>query len=149
VSGAEGVSAELDRSHAAIVAEARKPWYAWVGRGIRAAAGFGGLYVATVVVFALWGVFERRAARRPAPARASRPKRDRRPAEEADLPPYMRPGFQEEAMARRRVEEELEEVRTERDSLRARVRHLESELEEVRGRAGRPESSDGVLPLRR
>jgi predicted nucleic acid-binding Zn-ribbon protein len=63
----------------------------------------------------------------------------------------MHPGFQEEAQARRRVEDELESVEKERDSLRAKVRHLESELDGLRSRSvdAEPEPDGHVVPLSR
>lgn len=131
------LAAELDRSHGAIVAKARDRWYPWVTRGLVAGGVFVALYVATIVLFALWTAFERGAAdrrrRRAArPPRSSRASRSSATPEDDDLPAYMRPGFQEEVQSRRHLEEELEVVRRDRDALRQRVQHLESELSRLR-----------------
>jgi hypothetical protein len=145
---AEVVAAELDRSHTAIVAESEEQWYPWTKRGLTAAAVFAGLSVLTVIVFGLLGLLQRRGARPKEPKPESRPRRAvREPVEtrEDDLPPYMQPGFQAESKARRRVEEELDSVTQERDSLRSRVRHLEAEVERAKVGAnnggGRPEDA--------
>jgi hypothetical protein len=148
----EPVVAELGRSHVAMVSEAREPWYPWVSRGLTAAAVCAALYVATAIFFALFAGLEGRAARRRWSPREGRPARaDRKasPAPNPDLPAYMQPGFQEDAQARRRVEEELEAVEKERDSLRMRVRHLESELEALKARSGEPVPDGDVVPLAR
>lgn len=122
------VTAELVRSHSAIVEESREQWYPWVGRALTAAAVLAALSVLTAIVFAVAGAWRTRRARRPrvaetdAPAaRAGRPAdtdapaatdgsvptstRAGRPAEtDASVPAYMRPGFREEVEARRRME---------------------------------------------
>jgi hypothetical protein len=150
----ELAAVEVGRSHAAIVAEAQDPWYPWVKRGLILAVVFAALYVATGIFFAVLGRLDARSARAgsaPSERQPSRAEKKARPAPDADLPAYMQPGFQEEMQARRRVEEELEAVEKERDSLRARVRHLESELESQRARPSEPEpEGDGhVVPLSR
>jgi hypothetical protein len=93
-------------------------------------------------------------ARARARCRASGPSRagsKARPTPAADLPAYMQPGFQEEVQARLRVEEELETVEKERDSLRGKVRHLESQLETLRSQPSEPEPEPDahVVPLSR
>jgi hypothetical protein len=146
------VVAEIDRSHTPMVAEARDPWYVWVGRGLVAAAIFAVLYVVTGIFFAVLGRLDVRNARR-----ETTPPRERHAAREGaaspspspDRPAYMQPGFQEEVQARRRVEEELENVEKERDSLRARVRSLEAELEAMRSQSGDSEPAADVVPLSR
>ncbi len=145
------VAAELDRSHAAIVAEARETWYPWVGRGLAVAAGFAGLYVVTAIFFGILGGLGRRASRREAsaPAKPARARREVPPAPIPNLPPYMQPGFQDEVQARREVEGELETVMRERDSLRERVRRLEIELERRAGGEDDGDRPGEVVPLAR
>jgi hypothetical protein len=150
----ELAAVEVGRSHAAIVAEARAPWYPWVRRGLVAAVIFAALYIATGIFFAILRRLDARDASStsaPSERHPSRAERKAQPAPNADLPAYMQPGFQEEVQARRRVEDELEAVEKERDSLRAKVRHLESELETLRSRAdeAEPEPDGHVVPLSR
>jgi hypothetical protein len=123
----------------------------WVSRGLVAAAVFAGLYVATGIFFGVLGRLERRPARE-APQRerhGARVESPASPGQSGNQPPYMQPGFQEEVQARRRVEEELESVEKERDSLKARLRHLESELAAVKDRSGEPEPAADVVPFAR
>lgn len=134
----------LDRPHAPIVAKSKARWYRWIEPAIVAAA----------VCFALWAlaalavmllpkiasVVSRRRTRVdpssiPPPPNTIRPaKRPRRGpgVKELDLPAYMLPGFREEVEARRRLEEELEIARRERDALLERVRRMESDPEDGR-----------------
>jgi hypothetical protein len=129
------IAAELERSHPQLVTEARERWDPWVGRGLAAAAVFGGLAVLTsLALAAMRRVRRRRPARAaaepvlpPAPGRAD-------PQGPTDLPAYMLPGFQDEVLARRRMEEELEAATQERDRLAERCRRLEADLDEARGR---------------
>jgi flagellar biosynthesis/type III secretory pathway M-ring protein FliF/YscJ len=125
-----------------------------VKRGLVLAVVFAALYVATGIFFAVLRRLDARAAQSatvPGDRHPSRAEKKAQPAPNPDLPAYMQPGFQEEVQARRRVEDELEAVEKERDSLRAKVRHLESELESLRSRADEPDSEpDGhVVPLSR
>jgi hypothetical protein len=150
----ELAAAEVGRSHAAIVAEAREPWYPWVSRALIAAVVFAALYIATGIYFAVRGRLDTRAAREgsaPSGRHPARAEQKAQPAPKADLPAYMQPGFQEEVQARLRVEEELETLEKERDSLRAKVRHLESQLETLRSRSSEPEPEPDahVVPLSR
>jgi hypothetical protein len=129
------VAVELGRSHTAIVEEAQDPWYPWVQRGIVAGAVCVGLAIATWLLFSFIGGLRKATAHRRDTVEWP-PKRSRREPDrpiDPDSPAYMLPGFQEEVQARRRVEEELEQTRRERDSLRNRVRRLEMELDEARG----------------
>lgn len=118
------VTAELIRSHAAIVEESREQWYPWVGRGLTAAGVFAVLWVVTAIAFSVVGVAQaRRAELRKAEVAGSAGRAERvtaqvaappaagpghpgRPASDDDLPAYMRPGFREEVEARRRMEME-------------------------------------------
>jgi hypothetical protein len=149
----ELAAAEVGRSHAAIVAEAREPWYPWVSRALVAAVVFAALYIGTGIFFAVLGRLDARGARASGPneRHPSRAEKTSPSAATADQPAYMHPGFQEEAQARRRVEDELESVEKERDSLRAKVRHLESELDGLRSRSvdAEPEPDGHVVPLSR
>jgi hypothetical protein len=151
----ELAAVEVGRSHAAIVAEAREPWYPWVSRALVAAVIFAALYIATGIFFAVLGRLDKRAARdgtAPSERHSARAEKKATQAPPVDQPAYMHPGFQEESQARRRVEEELEAIEKERDSLRAKVRHLESELETIRSRSSEtePEPDDAhVVPLSR
>jgi hypothetical protein len=130
------VAVELGRSHVAIVEAARDPWYPWVRRGLVAAGVCAVLAIAAGILFALVGAAQRSAAKRrdageTVPAWRSRKEPARAP--NGDQPAYTIPGFQEEVEARRRAEDELEEVRRDRDALLQRVRRLEIELDEARG----------------
>lgn len=147
----ELAAVEVGRSHAVIVAEAREPWYPWVSRALIAAVVFAALYIATGIFFAVRGRLDTRAGSAPSQPHSSRAEKKAQPAQAADLPAYMQPGFQEEERARRRVEEELETVEKERDSLRAKVRHLEGQLDTLRSRPSDPDPEpDGhVVPLSR
>jgi hypothetical protein len=104
------VTAELIRSHTAIVEESREQWYPWVGRGLTAAAVLGALWVVTAIAFGVLGVIQSRrieARKAEAAAPAPRPGRPVGPVPTGeDLPAYMRPGFREEVEARRRMEME-------------------------------------------
>jgi hypothetical protein len=129
------VTAELVRSHPAIVEESREPWYPWVWRAIAAAIVCFGLALVTAIVFSVIGVLARRSARRSAVA-APRPRRKKadRVADE-NLPAYMQPTFKDEVAARRQVEEELNAVQHERDALASRVQRLEAELDRLKDRS--------------
>lgn len=127
----------LDRPHAPLVAKSRARWYPWIKPAI----------VAAVVCFALWalaalavvllprvrpGASMRRTgsdAQQPQPSNGKPRKAARRDpsTQDLDLPAYMFPGFREEVEARRRLQEELEIARRERDALLDRVRRLESD----------------------
>jgi hypothetical protein len=143
------LAVELDRSHPAIVEQSRERWYPWA---IRAGVGAGislGLYVATVLVFALLdALVRRRAARRRDPARNGHSGRGRASTQEPDesLPIYMQPGFQEEVQARHRTQEALAAAERERRDLRDRARQLEAELEEAKRRLEEPEPSRPASP---
>lgn len=114
------VTAELIRSHMAIVEESREQWFPWVGRALTAAAVLAVLWVVTAIAFGLFGMIRSRRPERPkADAAPSSPVRAHRPAPTpngaepngaepngAELPAYMRPGFREEVEARRRMEME-------------------------------------------
>ena len=115
------VTAELIRSHSAIVEESRERWYPWVGRGLTAAGVLAVLWVATAIAFSVVGVAQaRRAEHRKAEVAAPAGRAERVTAQVAaapaagpglaasdeDLPAYMRPGFREEVEARRRMEME-------------------------------------------
>ena len=145
------IAAELDRSHAAIVEEAKEPWYPWVRRGLIAALAFAALTVATWIGFAIYGGVRRAASRRSKPV-PERPgvmsARGAIPEADGELPPYMLPGFQEQVEAKRRAEEALEVMRQERDEVLERVRRLEAELDEVRRQVAEQEPSSRVLPMR-
>ena len=131
------VAVELVRSHTAIVEKSRETWYPWVDRAIAAGIVCLGLALVTAIVFAALEVLGRRRAKRaPTTEDAAPPKRKRaEPVRDEDLPSYMLPGFQEEVSARRRVEEELQAVRHERDALAERVQRLEAELDGLRDRS--------------
>ena len=120
---------ELDRSHGAIVAEAEKTWEPWRKRALAAAAVFGGLYLLTAIVFAALAILDRQATRRRTERAAEAAEARRRPssANAANLPAYVQPGFQQEMEERRRLEEEIETLRRERDVLIERVRRLEAD----------------------
>lgn len=100
------VTAEIIRSHDAIVEESREPWYPWVGRALTAAAVLAALWVVTAIGIWVLGVVRAREAERRRAEAAVPPVIPGRPAHDEDLPAYMRPGFREEAEARRRAEME-------------------------------------------
>jgi hypothetical protein len=136
------VTAELIRSHNAIVEEARERWYQWVARGLTAAGVCAGLYVITAIALGLVAALGRLAkrkrssgpeaaplARRPV-ARAA----PRAPIDET-LPAYMRPGFREEFEARQRVAIETTLAQRERDAKEAVARRRGLALDEAHGHA--------------
>jgi hypothetical protein len=130
------VTAELVRSHPAIVEESREPWYPWVWRAIAAAIVCFGLALVTAIFFSVIGVLARRSARRRSAVvdpRLRRKKADR--VADENLPAYMQPTFKDEVAARRQVEEELNAVQHERDALAKRVQHLEAELDRLKDRS--------------
>ena len=130
------VTAELVRSHPAIVEESREPWYPWVWRAIAAAIVCFGVALVTAIVFSVIGVLARRSARRRSAVvdpRLRRKKADR--VADENLPAYMQPTFKDEVAARRQVEEELNAVQHERDALATRVQHLEAELDRLKDRS--------------
>ncbi len=146
---------ELDQSHSAIVEQARERWYPWVSRAGVAAAVCVGLYIATAIFFALLASLERRSTQRRASARESGATTKRAftrdgsvPAADANLPPYMRPGYQDEVEARRQAEAALETAEHERELLLERLRRAEAELGEARRQLAERESSGHVLPTR-
>jgi hypothetical protein len=146
------VAVELDRSHSAIVERARDRWYPWAIRAGVAAGVCVALYIVTVIAFGLFGALKGRArpTRPKEPARQARKTLQRHAAakaQEADVPAYMLPGFQEQVQARQRAEESLEAIERERNELRERVRRLESELEEAR--RGLPEKERSAPATRR
>jgi len=150
------VAVELGRSHVSIVEEARDPWYVWTVRGGTVAAVCVVLYVVTAIFFAFLAALERRPGRRKESAldvgailgRKERIRAASAPADAADLPAYMRPGFQDEVEARREVETALERAHHERAELIERLRRTEAELEEARRLLADRESSGQVLPTR-
>lgn len=115
------VTAELIRSHAAIVEESREQWYPWVGRGLTAAGVLAVLWIVTAIAFSVVGVAQARRVEHRKVEVAAPARRAERvtaqvavapaagpglPASDEDLPAYMRPGFREEVEARRRMEME-------------------------------------------
>lgn len=129
------VTAELIRSHEAIVEKARVRWYPWFTRGLIAAGVCAALYVATAIVFALVALLGRLLERRKTSRREARPVPGSRAApSERDPPAYMRPGFREEVEARRRMADEMAIVQQERDEMEARLHRVEHELDEAQGR---------------
>jgi hypothetical protein len=146
------VAVELDRSHSAIVERARDRWYPWAIRAGVAAGVCIALYIVTVIAFGLFGALKGRVKpkTRKEPAQPGRKTVQRvrgAKAKEADVPPYMMPGFQEQVQARQRAEDSLEALERERNDLRERVRRLESELEEAK--RGRPEKERSAPAMRR
>jgi hypothetical protein len=136
------VTAELIRSHAAIVEESRQRWYPWVARGLTAAAVCTGLYVITAIAFALVGALGRLAKRRKATG-SKAPSRARGPAARGvpetptgeTLPAYMRPGFREEFQARQRMAIEMAVAERERDEMKARAHRVGPQPGEAQGQA--------------
>jgi hypothetical protein len=121
------MAAELIRPHAAMVAEARDPWYPWVARAIKLAIAFAVLWVVTWAGFAAFGVVRRSAAKRKADA-AKEPAiipGNRAGVPDEDLPAYMQPGFQQEVEARRHAEAEAAAARAERDELARRLQQAQ------------------------
>lgn len=120
-------AAELVRSHAALVAEARDPWYPWVARSIRFAIAFAVIYVVTWVAFSAFGIVRRGVARRKAEAEKEPPviPGNRKSVPDEDLPAYMQPGFQQEVEARRQAEAEAASARAERDELARRLQQAQ------------------------
>ena len=124
------VTAELVRSHAAIVEKSRERWYPWVPRALMAAAGFAAFYVATAILFAIAAALRRWARRRKVSGREAPPipgSRAGRPAE--DLPAYMAPGFREMVESRQEMELEMATALQERDELATRLRGIETQTE--------------------
>jgi hypothetical protein len=148
------VAVELDRSHTAIVGQARERWYPWVGRGVTAAVVCAVLAIAMAIFAGLFSTLQRRAARRTDSApqagaptqRAAAVKRSSAPAD-SNLPAYMRPGFQDEVEARREAETALEAAEKERVQLLERLRRTEAELEEARRQLAEREPGH-ALPAR-
>jgi hypothetical protein len=135
------VTAELVRSHTAIVEESRERWYPWFTRGLVAAGVCVALSVVTAVVFALVGALGR-VARRTKVSRSSAPSSARGRAHGApgtptdeSLPAYMRPGFREEFEARQRMAIETALAQRERDESEARARRMGLELDDATGQA--------------
>ncbi|HEY3263736.1 MAG TPA: hypothetical protein VGK12_01120 [Actinomycetota bacterium] len=159
LSGGPSAVVEIDRSYAALVAQAREPWDPWVARGLRGAAVLFALYLVAVGVSI---VLRRRRAsvleERPKPARppvaapppkaeakagARRRKHDDRPAE----PAYTQPGFREQLEAQRAAEDalvstkqELDASEVERQRLQQRLARAELELRQARS----PQSESGA-----
>jgi hypothetical protein len=132
------VTAELIRSHAAIVEESRQRWYPWVARGLTAAAVGAGLFVITAITFALGGLVERRRARgSKGRSRARGPVARGVPETPTDetLPAYMRPGFREESEARQRMAIEMAAAQQERDEMEARAHRMGLNLGDAQGQA--------------
>ena len=124
------VTAELVRSHAAIVEKSRERWYPWVPRALMAAAGFAAFYVATAILFAIAAALRRWARRRKVSGREAPPipgGRAGRPAE--DLPAYMAPGFREMVESRQEMELEMATALQERAELATRLRRIETQTE--------------------
>lgn len=124
------VTAELVRSHAAIVEKSRERWYPWVPRALMASAGFAAFYVATAILFAIAVALRRWARRRKVSGREAPPipgGRAGRPAE--DLPAYMAPGFREMVEGRQEMELEMATALQERDELATRLRRIETQTE--------------------
>jgi hypothetical protein len=124
------VTAELVRSHAAIVEKSRERWYPWVPRALMAAAVFAAFYVATAILFAIAAALRRWARRRKVSGREAPPipgSRAGRPAE--DLPAYMTPGFREMVESRQEMELEMATALQERDELATRLRGIETQTE--------------------
>lgn len=145
------MAVELDRSHSAIVEQARDRWYPWAIRAGVAAGVCVALYVATVIGFGLFGAMKGRSPKpRTESKRDGHKKTQARAggkAQDADLPAYMLPGFQEQVQGRQRAEDSLEMVEKERNDLRERVRRLEAELEEAK--RGLPERESSAPAMRR
>jgi len=138
------LAVELGRPHAALVAPASERWNPWV---IRAGVGAGvcvALYVATALFFGVFGALKRRP--KTAKAKSRDGERSGRKAQtdaapgDAELPPYMQAGFQDEFQSRKRAEDALAAAERQRDALVERVRVLELELEAARNKANGQES---------
>ncbi len=150
------VAVELGRSHTSIVEEARDPWYVWTVRGGTVAAVCVVLYIVTAIFFAFLAALERRPGRRQESAvevgailgRKERVRAASSVDRAADVPAYMRPGFQDEVEARREVETALEKAQQERAELVERLRRTEAELTEARRLLADRETSGHVLPTR-
>lgn len=146
---------ELGQSHTAIIEQARERWYPWAIRGGVAAAVCVGLYIATAILFLILASLERRSVRRKESApeagaitgRAAK-RGASAPAADANLPPYMRPGYQDEVEARRQVETALETAEHERAALTERLRRTQAELDEARSQLAGREPSGHVMPTR-
>lgn len=138
------LAVELGRSHAALVEPASRRWDPWV---MRAGVGAGvcvALYIATAVFFGVFGALKRRpktakAKSRDADRSGRKARKDAAPGE-AELPPYMQAGFQDEFQSRKRAEDALAAAERQRDALLERVRVLELELEAARSKANGQES---------
>jgi hypothetical protein len=136
------VTAELIRSHAAIVEESRQRWYPWVARGLTAAAVCAGLSVITAIAFALvaalGGLAKRREAtgsKAPSRARGTAARGVPETPTDETLPAYMRPGFREEFEARQRAAIEMAVAQQERDQVEARARRMGLALGDGQGQA--------------
>ena len=121
------MAVELVRSHEALVAEAKEPWYPWVARSIQFAIAFAVLWVVTWVGFAAFGIVRRGVAQRRADAAKEPPPvpGNRAGVPDEDLPAYMQPGFQQEVEARRQAEVEAAAARAERDELARRLQQAQ------------------------
>lgn len=142
------LAVELGRSHEALVEPASERWNPWVVRAGVAAGVCVALYVATAVFFSVFGAMKRRPKTeklksRDAERGGRKAQKDAEPAD-AELPPYMQAGFQDEFQSRKRAEEALAAAERQRDALVERVRVLELELETARNKANGEASRPGV-----
>lgn len=142
------LAVELGRSHAALVEPASERWNPWVLRAGVAAGVCVALYVATAVFFGVFGAMKRRpktakAKSRDADRGGRKAPKNATPAD-AELPPYMQAGFQDEFQSRKRAEDALGTAERQRDALAERVRVLELELEAARNKANGEASRPGV-----
>lgn len=135
------MAAEFVRSHAALVAKAKDPWYPWMTRAIRFAIVFAVLYLVTWIGFATFVAVRRGITHRKAAAKKPRVPGRRGAVADEDLPAYMYPGFQAEVEGRRVVEQELTSARTERDALARRLQETERELQQSKSAASVSEAS--------
>lgn len=143
------LAVELGRSHAALVEPASERWRPWVVRAAVAAGVCVALYVVTAVFFGLFGALKRRPTTAKAKSRdvgrSARKAQKDAASDDAEVPPYMQAGFQDEFQSRKRAEEALAAAERQRDALIERVRVLELELEAARNKANGQESRP-VLP---
>lgn len=138
------LAVELGRSHAALVEPASERWQPWVIRAGVAAGVCVALYVATALFFGVFAAMKRRPKTAKAKSRDSdrsgrKAPKDAAPGD-AELPPYMQAGFQDEFQSRKLAEEALAAAERQRDALVERVRVLELELEAARNKANGQES---------
>lgn len=145
------VTAELVRSHTAIVEESRARWYPWFTRGLVAAGVCVALSVVTSVVFALVGALGRLVERRRssersgsttvstrAGGRAAAARSHSGASTDDTRPAYMQPGFREEVEAAQRVALEMALAQQGRDEAEARTRRMELEQAEPRASSSDP-----------